>query len=151
MILTALPTYIIDIALLFRVIAVYSPSTGSRLKFALIIALPVLLKILRVVEWIIWSMDAVHRVSTTTGPAYVESSLQHGCAIARLAMTVVDNRFVSSTLQIILLVNVHSYITFVFLWKLRSSISFEKQSNVLEKPARSQSPTPFCAATVTDI
>lgn len=119
MILTSLTTYIIDIALLFRVIAVYPPHAVSRIRFALIIALPVLLKILRVVEWIIWSMDAVRRVSTTIGPAYVESSFQHGCAIARLAMTVLDN----------------SYITFVFLWKLRSSLSFGPSTSerVLEK------------------
>lgn len=97
MILTALPTYIIDIALLFRVIAVYPPDAVSRWRFALVVALPILMKILRVIEWIIWSMEAVHRVSTTTGPAYVESSLQHGCAIARLTMTVVDNRFASLT------------------------------------------------------
>lgn len=92
MILNSLPTYIIDIALLLRVIAVYPPRTVSRLKFALIIGLPILLKILRVVEWILWSVGAAHRVSNATwqGPGY--GSLQHNSAMSRVAMTVIDNR-----------------------------------------------------------
>jgi hypothetical protein len=93
MVLNSLPTYIIDIALLFRVIAVYPPHSVSRFNFILIIALPVLLKILRVVEWIAWSVGAAHRASTIgQAPGYVNNSLQHRWAIARVAMTVVDNR-----------------------------------------------------------
>jgi hypothetical protein len=92
MLLTSLTTYVIDIALLFRVVAVYPLSTTPRSKFLLIMTLPTVLKILRVVEWVVWSVDAARLARITVDEGYNQSPLQRQCIVIRCALAFVDNR-----------------------------------------------------------
>jgi hypothetical protein len=89
-ILAVVPTFIVDIALFFRLVAVYPRVTTPRLLLIAILAFPVMLKILRVGEWVAWVIDGTrHNLKVKVG--YVQSDLQRHLTVARWVLTLVDN------------------------------------------------------------
>jgi hypothetical protein len=96
MIIASLSNYIVDVALLFRVVAVYPRTTTPRTQLLAILALPLALKVLRVVEWIVWSIDGVRRASLAVDTGYIQSDLQRACAVIRWAFAAVDNTYVAT-------------------------------------------------------
>jgi hypothetical protein len=89
-IVSVIPTFIVDIALFFRLVAVYPRLTTPRLMLATILAVPIILKVLRVSEWILWIIDGTrHVVKIKVG--YVQSDLQRRLTVVRWVLTLVDN------------------------------------------------------------
>lgn len=89
-ILAVVPTFIMDIALFFRLVAVYPRMTTPRLMLIVILAFPVVLKILRVGEWIVWAIDGSRHIFKLK-VGYVQSDLQRRLTVARWVLTLVDN------------------------------------------------------------
>jgi hypothetical protein len=86
-----LSNFVVDIALLFRVVAVYPIQTTPKWKIAAILTLPALFKIFRLAEWIIWSAITVQRGTMDIETKYIESPVQKHLAIARWVCTMLDN------------------------------------------------------------
>jgi hypothetical protein len=99
-VIAQLSNFVVDIALLFRVVAVYPFHSTPRWKMAAVLALPVLFKIFRFAEWIIWSVITVQRGVMEIETKYVENTTQKHLAVARWVIIMLDNAsasIVSST------------------------------------------------------
>jgi hypothetical protein len=82
-----LPTIAVDVVLLFRMLAVYPYSETPKLQFAAIFTLPVVLKIMRIAGWIIFSISVSGQLK---GYIFVMSHKQQSWSIAIWVMTAVD-------------------------------------------------------------
>jgi hypothetical protein len=92
LVLELLPNWIADLALLYRIMAVYPATTTPRWKRALVLAPPVLFKAVRVACWIGF---AVALTRPGGEPPHFQWTLEERIwTVVERAFTALDNRFV---------------------------------------------------------
>jgi hypothetical protein len=84
-----LPTLLVDLALLLRMLAVYPLHTMPKVQFIAIFTLPVLLKIARAGTFIAWIVHEGRNIIFQTTQSF--SSYQRGMIVACNVMNVIDN------------------------------------------------------------
>jgi hypothetical protein len=99
--------WLIDVVLLLRVLVVYPPHTVSRAKLAVLVGPPILLKVVRVVVWAVYTYEYLHKFGVGThiiGAGDRTWIALWDIDVAAWVLASVDN----------------AYVSVIFLWKLRN-------------------------------